>query len=265
MQTFFLENPFIERIRMSGHSHWATIKHTKGAADAKRGKVFSKMSKNIILAVRDGGADPTTNSKLRDAIDKARGADMPKANIERTIKKASGEEGAEKLLELTYEGYGPGGTAVMVDVVTDNRNRTASELRKIFDNSGGKMGEAGCVGFMFEKKAFFTVPVTAVDEEKLMNIIMEAEAENMEQSGEFFEVTGIPSNFHKIKSALEAAELKPEVSEIIQMPKNMVEVSEENAKKVLNLIAKIEDHDDVQNVFTNGDIAPEIMAKFAEE
>lgn len=250
---------------MSGHSHWATIKHTKGAADAKRGKMFSKMSKNIILAVRDGGPDPATNSKLRDAIDKARGVDMPKANIERTIKKASGEEGADKLLELTYEGYGPGGTAVMVDVVTDNRNRTASELRKIFDNSGGKMGEAGCVGFMFDKKSFFTVPVSAVDEEKLMNIILEAEAENMEKVEEFYEITGSPINFHKIKSALEASELKAEVAEIIQMPKNTVTVTEENAKKVLNLIAKIEDHDDVQNVFTNSDIAPEIMAKFAEE
>jgi len=255
---------------MSGHSHWATIKHTKGAADAKRGKVFSKMSKNITLAVRDGGTDPETNSKLRDAIDKARGVDMPKVNIERAIKKAAGEDGADKLLELTYEGYGPGGTAIMVDVVSDNSNRTASELRKIFDNSGGKMGQAGCVGFMFEKKSFFSIPLSLIeeaklDEEKLMEIILEAEAENMEKVGEAYEITGIPTNFHKIKSALEAANLKPEVAEIIQMPKNLVTVTEENARKVLNLIAKIEDHDDVQNVFSNSDIAPEIMAKFEEE
>lgn len=250
---------------MSGHSHWATIKHTKGAADAKRGKVFSKMSKNIMLAVRDGGADPDTNSKLRDAIDKARSVDMPKANIERSIKRATGEDAASKLLELTYEGYGPGGIAIMVDVVTDNRNRTASELRKIFDNSGGKMGEAGCVGFMFEKKSLFSIPVSQVTEEKLMEIVMEAEAENMKQEGEFFEITAIPTDFHKIKTALEAASITPEVAEIVQMPKNTISLGEDVARKVLNLISRIEDHDDVQNVFSNADIADEIMQKYNEE
>ena len=236
---------------MSGHSHWAGIKHKKELADSKRGKIFSKLTKDIMLAVRDAGADPDSNLRLRYAIDKAKEANMPKNSIERAIQKVSGAGDANALAELTYEGYGPGGTAVLAEVITDNRNRTASELRKIFDTSGGKMGESGCVSFLFDKKGIITISVSSTTEEKLMEVILEAGAENMAQEGDMFTVTTAPTEMHAVRTEIEKAGIKIDSSELAQIPQNTIELDEEKGRKALNLISRLEDHDDVQNVYTN--------------
>src|SRR5579862_8474987 len=189
---------------MSGHSHWATIKHKKGAVDAKRGKLWSKLSRAIIIAARHGGGDPGMNLKLRYAIDKARAVSMPKDNIERAIKRGTGEtEGTFE--ELTYEGYGPGGTAVLVDVLTDNRNRTNGEIRKIFERCGGKMGSAGTVAYLFERKGIFSVDAKTTDEDTLMSVILEAGADDLQRQDDNFEIVCDPTIFNEVKAALEKA------------------------------------------------------------
>src|SRR5205807_240687 len=185
---------------MSGHSHWATIKHKKGAIDAKRGKLFSKLSRAIIIAARHGGGDPETNLKLRYAIDKAREVSMPKDNIERAVKRGTGEMEGVTYEEITYEGYGPGGAAFLVDVLTDNRNRTASEIRKIFERSGGKMGSAGNVAFLFERKGSFALDASATDEDTLMGIALDAGADDLKRTGSTFEITCDPSAFNQVKA-----------------------------------------------------------------
>src|SRR5215472_889610 len=177
---------------MSGHSHWATIKHKKGAIDAKRGKLFSKLSRAIIIAARHGGGDPEMNLKLRYAIDKARSVSMPKDNIERAIKRGTGEVEGVTFEEVVYEGYGPGGVAILVEVLTDNRNRTASEIRKIFERSGGKMGSAGCVGYLFERKGLFSVDASTIDEDALMELALDAGADDMKRAGSTFDITCDP-------------------------------------------------------------------------
>lgn len=249
---------------MSGHSHWAGIKHKKGLADAKRGKLFSKLTKNIMIAARSGPY-PETNSHLREAIEKAKRESMPKVNIERLLKKLSGEGMTEKLEELTYEGYAPGGIAILVEVVTDNRNRTASELRKIFDSKGGKMGESGCVSYLFDKKGVITVPATAIAEEQLMSIILDAGAENLSQQQDVYEITTAPADFQNVKAALEQAEIPIESAEIAQVPKATMPVTEEMGRKILNLIEMLEDQDDAQNVYANYDIPAEVFEKWQEE
>src|SRR5436190_10253394 len=181
---------------MSGHSHWATIKHKKGAIDAKRGKLFSKLSRAIIIAARHGGGDPETNLKLRYAIDKARQVSMPKDNIERAVKRGTGEVEGMTFEEIVYEGYGPGGVAVLVEVLTDNRNRTASEVRKIFERSGGKLGSAGCVGYLFERKGLFAVDARGMDEDTLMGIALEAGADDLKTLSDHFEITCDPASFN---------------------------------------------------------------------
>src|SRR5271169_4421797 len=186
---------------MSGHSHWATIKHKKGAVDAKRGKLWSKLSRAIIIAARHGGGDPSMNLKLRYAIDKARAVSMPKDNIERAIKRGTGEVEGLIFEEITYEGFGPGGVAVLVEVLTDNRNRTNGEIRKIFERGGGNMGSAGCVGYLFERKGLFTVPTRGVDEDALMGIVLEAGADDMKPAGDVYEITCDPSQFNKVQEA----------------------------------------------------------------
>src|SRR5438094_4360648 len=183
---------------MSGHSHWATIKHKKGAIDAKRGKLFSKLSRAIIIAARHGGGDPEMNLKLRYAIDKARQVSMPKDNIERAIKRGTGEMEGLTFEEITYEGYGPGGVAMLVEVLTDNRNRTAGEIRKIFERSGGKMGSAGCVSYLFKRKGLFSVNVEGSDEDTLMGIALDAGAEDMKRSGTTFDITCDPAVFNQV-------------------------------------------------------------------
>src|SRR5437870_3888632 len=184
---------------MSGHSHWATIKHKKGATDAKRGKLFSKLSRAIIIAARHGGGDPEMNLKLRYAIDKARQVSMPKDNIERAVKRGTGEVEGLTFEEILYEGYGPGAVAILIEVLTDNRNRTSSEIRKIFERSGGKMGSAGCVAYLFDRKGLFVIPADAIDEDTLMGIALDAGADDLKRAGNHFEITCDPSAFNKVQ------------------------------------------------------------------
>jgi YebC/PmpR family DNA-binding regulatory protein len=248
---------------MSGHSHWAGIKHKKGAADAKRGRLFSKLAKQITIAARHGGGDPAMNLSLRYAIDKAKAANMPKDNIERAVKKGTGEIEGAVLEEVRYEGYAPAGVAVMLEVLTDNRNRTSAEIRKIFEKSGGNMGTANCVSFLFENKGLLTVRTDAIDEDTLMEVALESGAENFEKSGDLYEITTTPANFDKVKAALEAKKIPLETSEISFLPTTKITLTENEAKKVLNMIDQLEEQEDVQNVYSNYDIPDEIFTKLA--
>jgi YebC/PmpR family DNA-binding regulatory protein len=245
---------------MSGHSHWATIKHKKGAIDAKRGKLWSKLSRAIIIAARHGGGDPTMNLKLRYAIDKAREVSMPKDNIERAIKRGTGELEGQTFEEITYEGFGPGGVAVMVDVLTDNRNRTSGEIRKIFERAGGHMGSAGCVGYLFERKGVFAFPAGA-DEDTLMGIALDAGADDLKREGDRFEITCDPTAFNKVQEALKANNLTPDHAEITQLGKVPVDADVETGKKVMRLIETLDDHDDVQHVYSNLNVTDAMMAE----
>ncbi len=249
---------------MSGHSHWATIKHKKGAIDAKRGKLFSKLSRAIIIAARHGGGDPEMNLKLRYAIDKARQVSMPKDNIERAIKRGTGEVEGLSFEEVTYEGYGPGGVAVLVEVLTDNRNRTASEVRKIFERSGGKMGSAGCVGYLFERKGVFSVDVNTTNEDTLMSIALDAGADDLKRAGSTFDITCDPAAFNQVQEALKKHGLNPLVAEISQVPKVPVDVDAETGKKVVRLMEALDDQDDTQNVYSNANISEEMVAQVGE-
>jgi len=244
---------------MSGHSHWATIKHKKGAIDAKRGKLWSKLSRAIIIAAKHGGGDPTMNLKLRYAIDKAREVSMPKDNIERAIKRGTGDTEGAVFEELTYEGYGPGGAALLVDVLTDNRNRTNGEIRKIFERGGGKMGSAGNVAFLFERKGMILVDGQGMDEDALMGIVLDAGADDLKSSGNQFEITTDPTSFAAVRAALEKANVKIESAEVAQLPKAAVDVDEETGKKIAKLMEALDDHDDVQNVYSNANLTATMM------
>ena len=244
---------------MSGHSHWATIKHKKGAIDAKRGKQFSKLSRAIIIAARHGGGDPETNLKLRYAIDKARQVSMPKENIERAVKRGTGQLEGITFEEITYEGYGPGGVAILVDVLTDNRNRTNGELRKIFERTAGKLGSAGCVGYLFERKGFFSINAEGHDEDTLMGIALDAGADDLKQVGTTFEITCDPAVFAKVQETLVKNGIQPVLAEISQLPKVPVEVEAETGVKVMRLMEALDDHDDVQNVYSNVNITEEMV------
>jgi YebC/PmpR family DNA-binding regulatory protein len=246
---------------MSGHSHWATIKHKKGAIDAKRGKLWSKLSRAIIIAARHGGGDPTMNLKLRYAIDKARAVSMPKDNIERAIKRGTGELEGMTYEEITYEGFGPGGTAILVDVLTDNRNRTAGEVRKIFERGGGHMGSAGSVGYLFERKGVFAVDASAVDEDTLLSVALDAGAEDVKRAGSTFEVTCDPAAFSKVQEALQKNNVPLGHAEITQLGKTSVDADAEAAHKVMRLIEALDDHDDVQNVYSNLNITEAMVAQ----
>lgn len=246
---------------MSGHSHWATIKHKKAAIDAKRGKLWSKLSRAILIAARNGGGDPEMNLKLRYAIDKAREVSMPKDNIDRAIKRGTGEAQGEIIEELQYEGFGPEGVAILVDVLTDNRNRTNGEVRKIFERGGGKMGSAGNVSFLFDRKAQFVVPATAIDEDSLMAIGLEAGAEDVVRNGPNFEITADPTSFNQVQEALKAKNLELLVAEVAQIPKAPKTIDTEAGKKVLKLMEALEDHDDVQHVYSDLNVTDEMMAE----
>jgi YebC/PmpR family DNA-binding regulatory protein len=248
---------------MSGHSHWATIKHKKGAIDAKRGKMFSKLSRAIIIAARHGGGDPEMNLKLRYAIDKARQVSMPKDNIDRAVKRGTGETEGLTFEELTYEGYGPGSIALLVDVLTDNRNRTSGEVRKIFDRHGGKMASAGAVAYQFERKGLFSVDATGVDEDTLMGIALDAGADDMKRMGSVFEITCDPAHFNQVQDALKKNNINPQVAELMQIGKAPVDADAETARKVMKLVEALDDHDDVQNVYTNLNLTEEVAAEMA--
>ena len=250
---------------MSGHSHWATIKHKKGAADAKRGKMFSKLSRAIIIAARHGGGDPEMNLKLRYAIDKARAVSMPKDNIERAVKRGTGELEGLTLEEVTYEGFGPGGVAILVEILTDNRNRTTSEIRKIFERSGGKMGTSGNVAYLFERKGLFSVDSATTDEDTLMGIALDAGADDLKRSGSTFDITCDPTVFNQVQEALKKNKLTPLVAELTQLPKAPVDAEPETAKKVLRLMEALDDQEDVQNVFSNLNISEALVAEVGRE
>jgi YebC/PmpR family DNA-binding regulatory protein len=249
---------------MSGHSHWATIKHKKASVDAKRGKIWSKLAKAVIVAAKMGGGDPDMNFRLRTAIDAAKAAGMPKENIARAVKRGTGEGEGINIEEVAYEGYGPGGVAVLVECMTDNRNRTASEIRKIFDLSDGKLGGAGSVAWMFESKAFFLVPSEKTNEDQLLELALEAGAEDVKAAGGKFEVTSEPTAFRKVSEALVKAGIPPEVSQIMRIAKNTVDLDAATAEKVLKLMDRLDDHDDVQNVSVNFSISDEVMAEIGK-
>jgi YebC/PmpR family DNA-binding regulatory protein len=249
---------------MAGHSHWANIAHKKSLVDAKRGKLWSKLSKAIIVAAKMGGGDPTTNIKLRYAIEAARAVSMPKDNIQRAIKRGTGELEGGTLEECIYEGYGPGGVAVLVEILTDNRNRTASEIRKLFELYDGKLGESGCVSWMFERKGQFMIPASQVDEDALMELALEAGADDVKRVGDAFEVTCDPSAFQALSDAFAARGLKPETAQLARVPSSVVDLDVETGRKVLKLMEKLDDHDDVQSVYSNFNIPDEAMAELTQ-
>jgi YebC/PmpR family DNA-binding regulatory protein len=245
---------------MAGHSHSANIAVRKGKADAVRAKLFSKLSRYIIIAARSGGGDPDTNLKLRYAIDKARAVSMPRDNIERAIKRGTGELEGVAMEELSYEGYGAGGIAVLVDVLTDNRNRTSGEVRKIFEKSGGNMGGPGCVAYLFERKGLFVIEAAAMAEDELMNVVLEAGADDMKREGDVFEITCEPSIFSQVQDALTKANLTPKSAEIAQLAKSRIDIDVETGKKIVKLMENLDDHDDVQNVYSNANLTEEMLA-----
>ena len=249
---------------MAGHSHWAGIKHKKAANDAKRGKVWSKLARIIIVAARTGGGDPSANLALRYAIDKAKAANMPKDTIEKAIKKGTGDVEGVSYEEILYEGYGPNGVAIMVETLTDNRNRTAPEVKKLFERHGGSMGTSGCVSWMFSKKGLVTVSTECVDEDALMEIALGAGADDMETSGTVYEITCDPSVYDELITALRESEIPTEVAELSMVPQTTIEITDaDTARKILKLMEGIDDHDDVQNTYSNFDISEDIAASLS--
>lgn len=249
---------------MSGHSKWHSIRHKKGAMDAKRGKLFTKIIKEITVAARQGGGDPDANSRLRTIIVKAKEANMPKDNIEKAIKKGTGEIEGYNLEEVTYEGYGPGGVAIMIDALTDNKNRTTAEIRSILTKGGGNLGENGCVSWIFEKKGIITVSTEKYDENSVMEIALEAGAEDYKNEKDVWEITTLPETFLEVLNTLKGKGVEIIMSEVMWVPKSTVRLDEKNATKVLNIMDKLEDSDDVQNIAANFDIPDEIMAAIGE-
>lgn len=245
---------------MSGHSKWSTIKRKKGAADAKRGKIFTKLIKEITVAARIGGGDAGANPRLRSAIGTAKSENMPKENIERAVKKGTGELEGTVYDEITYEGYGPGGVAILVDCMTDNKNRTVADIRHFFAKSGGNLGESGCVSWMFDKKGSLLVDKSVVSEDKLLDIVLDAGAEDVAEEENEFQVVTVPDDFSAVLEALESENIPLIESSVSMIPKNVIEIiDEKTARQVLTLLEKLEDHEDVQNVYANFDIPDEIM------
>lgn len=249
---------------MSGHSKWSTIKHKKGAADAKRGKIFTKLIKEITVAARLGGGDPNANPRLRTAIAAAKEQNMPHDNINRAIKKGTGELEGTNYEEITYEGYGPGGVAILIEVMTDNKNRTVGEIRALLGKNGGNMGENGCVSWIFEKKGLILVKSDAMDEDAMMELALEAGADDMQNTGGQYEITTSMENFETVHQALKDKEVPTEFAEITAIPQNTVPVDEQNGRAVLKLMDLLDDHDDVQKAYSNFDIPEEVMAAIDE-
>ncbi|MBI3084988.1 MAG: YebC/PmpR family DNA-binding transcriptional regulator, partial [candidate division NC10 bacterium] len=230
---------------MSGHSKWAGIKHKKAKVDAQRGRVFTKIIREITVAARVGGGDPAGNPRLRTAVQAAKAVNMPSDNIERAIKKGTGELEGVSYEEITYEGYGPGGVAVMAEVVTDNKNRTVGEIRKAFSRHGGNLGETGCVGFLFEKKGYLQVEASKVDEDRLLSIALEAGAEDLQREESLFAVTTAPKDFEKVREAVLKSGIQPLSAEITKLPKSTVKLDGKPAEQMLRLMEELEEHDDV--------------------
>lgn len=244
---------------MSGHNKWASIKHKKAATDSKRGKIFSKLVKEITVAARSGGGDPVANSRLRVAVNKAKSVNMPADNIDRAVKKGTGELPGVTYEEAAYEGYGPKGVAIIAETLTDNKNRTSSDIRNIFSKKGGNMAGSGSVSWIFAKKGFIMVKTDEADEDSLMSIALDAGAEDMKTEEGLYEITTSVSDFERVKSELEKSGIPIESAEITMIPSSTIRIDGEDAKRVLSLVEMLEDHDDVQNVYANFDIPDELM------
>ncbi|HXM51054.1 MAG TPA: YebC/PmpR family DNA-binding transcriptional regulator [Pyrinomonadaceae bacterium] len=245
---------------MSGHSKWHSIKHKKGATDAKRGKLFTKFIKEITVAARTGGGDPDANARLRKAILDAKAGNMPNDTIDRAVRRGTGAEEGVNYEEITYEGYGPGGVALLIEAVTDNRNRTVAEIRHMFSKNGGNLGEAGSVGWLFEKKGYIVIDKTAKPEEELFEIAIEAGADDLRDDEDNFEIITSPENFEGVQSAIKAAGIEPQMAEVSMVPQTYVKLEGSSAQTMLRLMEAIEDHDDVQKVYANFDIDEADMA-----
>ena len=245
---------------MSGHSKWHSIKHKKGALDAKRGKLFTKFIKEITVAARSGGGDPEGNARLRKAILDAKAGNMPNDTIERAIRRGTGEEEGVNYEEITYEGYGPGGVALMIQSMTDNRNRTVAEIRHIFSKNGGNLGESGSVGWMFEKKGYIVVDKSAKTEEELFDVAIEAGADDLRDDEDTFEIITSPDAFDGVLTAIKGAGIEPQVAEVEMVPQNYIRLEGGDARQMLKLMEALEDHDDVQKVSANFDISEADMA-----
>jgi YebC/PmpR family DNA-binding regulatory protein len=248
---------------MSGHSKWSSIKHKKAAKDAKRGKLFTKLIKEITVAARLGGGDINANPRLRTAVLTARAQSMPNDNIDRAIKKGTGELEGTSYEEVTYEGYAPGGVAVMAQALTDNRNRTVAEIRRLFERNGGSLGASGCVAWMFHKKGILVVDKDKADEEKLLELALGAGAEDMNDTGDQFEIVTDPQTFAAVKDALDQASIETASAEVAMLPENTTSVSGKEAEQTMALIEGLEDHDDIQSVAANFDIAQEELERLS--
>jgi YebC/PmpR family DNA-binding regulatory protein len=244
---------------MSGHNKWSSIKHKKGAADAKRGKVFTKVIREITVAARMGGGDINGNPRLRAAVALGKSENMPKDNIDRAIKKGTGELEGVSYEEANYEGYGPGGVAVLVDCLTDNKNRTVADVKHLFERYGGSLGEPGCVAYMFEKKGLIVIEKDKVDEEELLDLVLEAGAEDVKEEETEFNVITDASDFESVKKAVDDAGIPNTFAEVTMIPQNTVEVEGKKAQQIFNLIEALEDVDDVSNVYANFDMSDEVM------
>lgn len=249
---------------MSGHSKWATIKHKKGKTDAARGKLFSKLSRAITVAARDGGPDPAMNIALANAIEKAKAESVPKDNIERAIQRGVGGAEGASYESIVYEGYGPAGVAIIVEVLTDNRNRSAAEVRNIFSKHGGQLAQPGAVAWGFERRGSIVVDGTKYDEDDIMTAAIEAGADDVEQDGAQFQVLTQPSDFASVRDALTAAGIEPDSADLTMIPKNTVKLEENDARKTMKIMDALEDSDDVQEVYANFDIPDEVMEAIAE-
>jgi YebC/PmpR family DNA-binding regulatory protein len=245
---------------MSGHSKWHSIKHKKGALDAKRGKLFTKFIKEITVAARSGGGDPDANARLRKAILDAKSGNMPNDTIDRAIRRGTGEEEGVNYEEITYEGYGPGGVALLIQSMTDNRNRTVAEIRHIFSKNGGNLGESGSVGWMFEKKGYIVVEKAAKSEEELFELAIDAGADDLRDDEDNFEIITSPDTFDAVLNAVKGAGIEPQVAEVEMVPQNYVRLEGSDARQMLKLVEALEDHDDVQKVSANFDISEADMA-----
>jgi YebC/PmpR family DNA-binding regulatory protein len=250
---------------LSGHSKWSTIKRKKGAADAKRGQIFTKFGKEIAIAAREGGPDPETNFRLRLVVDKAKAANMPKDNIERAIRRGAGLEKGDVLEQVMYEGYGPHGVAFLIEVVTDNRNRSVSDIRRWFNKSGGSMAEAGSVAWQFESKGYLTLEPNDLNPEEIFEIVVEWGADDVVISDDLIEIYTEPESFHIVQEALEKRGLELDSAELTMVPKTTITLDEKQAFQNMNLISSLEELDDVQQVYSNLDITDELMAKFEEQ
>jgi len=246
---------------MSGHSKWSTIKHKKAAKDAKKGKLFTKYIKEITVAARMGGGDINANPRLRTAVLTARANSMPNDNIDRAIKKGTGDLEGVTYEEIQYEGYGPGGAAILAQVLTDNKNRTVSDIRRLFTKHGGNLGETGCVSWMFDKKGVITVEKSQIDEERLLGIVLDAGAEDVKEEDDLFEVVTQPEDFEKVKERLDREKVPVASAHVTMVPKNTVNVDAKHVEQILKLTEELEDHDDVQGVSANFNIPTELMEK----